>query len=387
MLERLRLQGLLSYPPDAEAIELGPLNVVIGPNTSGKSNLIKALSLLKALPDDLSAAVRQGGRATDWTWKGQGAKTMPVITAEISPPFDTEKICYEFSFGEGILGDIDLYYEKIITKNNKKEETVFHSKDLQLIKSPFDETNKISKEEYNYDFSLPAISQFKGPLYHKGMYHISSFCSNLLIYEVFKLLGKSALRTPQKPDFPGNVLFSTGENLALVINRISNDPKQFGRFLDCFRKFWPEVSDIRTIVEGGSVALYVHESGMETPISAYGLSDGTLNFMCLLAILLSPQSLSLICIEEPEVGLHPDVLPLVAELLVEASERNQIIVTTHSDILVSAFSDRPECVLVCERDERGSHLRRLEKKDLTKWLEDYSLGELWRMGEIGGNRW
>jgi len=78
-------------------------------------------------------------------------------------------------------------------------------------------------------------------------------------------------------------------------------------------------------------------------------------------------------------------LPTIAELLIEASQNTQLIVTTHSDTLVSALTNVPESILVCERDDEGTHLRRLEPESLKEWLEKYSLGELWRMGEIGGN--
>jgi predicted ATPase len=104
-----------------------------------------------------------------------------------------------------------------------------------------------------------------------------------------------------------------------------------------------------------------------------------------MALLLDPTPPPILCIEEPEIGFHPDIMPTIAEMLIEASERTQIIVTTHSDALVSALP--PESVLVCERDDRGSHLRHLEPEKLKNWLEKYSLGDLWRMGEIGGNRW
>jgi predicted ATPase len=88
--------------------------------------------------------------------------------------------------------------------------------------------------------------------------------------------------------------------------------------------------------------------------------------------------------EEPELGLHPDALSLVAELLVAASARMQIIVTTHSDVLVSALTDHVESVLVCEH--RGStQLASLDAERLTHWLDKYRLGDLWRMGELGGN--
>ena len=98
------------------------------------------------------------------------------------------------------------------------------------------------------------------------------------------------------------------------------------------------------------------------------LSDGTLRYLCLLAILCHPEPPPLICIEEPETGLHPDILPTIAELMIEASQRTQFIVTTHSDILVSAFSEIPEAVLVCEKDEDGTHFKRLEKDKLKAWL-------------------
>jgi predicted ATPase len=85
--------------------------------------------------------------------------------------------------------------------------------------------------------------------------------------------------------------------------------------------------------------------------------------------------------------LHPDILPKLADLLVLASHRTQLIVTTHSDILVDAMTDWPEAVVVCEKHEGKSEMRRLKKEDLTSWLAKYRLGQLWTRGQIGGNRW
>ena len=124
------------------------------------------------------------------------------------------------------------------------------------------------------------------------------------------------------------------------------------------------------------------------PLVVLRLSDGTLKFLCLLAVLLGTEPPPLICIEEPEVGLHPEAIQIVAEALVDASERTQLIVTTHSEALVDALSESPEDVLVTERDfDNGTQFRRLERKQLALWLERYSLGGLWRKGELGGNRW
>jgi predicted ATPase len=95
----------------------------------------------------------------------------------------------------------------------------------------------------------------------------------------------------------------------------------------------------------------------------------------------------LVCIEEPEIGLHPDMFPRIVDLMLEASERTQPIVTTHSPALVDALSDHPECVLVCEREKGSTTQRRLSQPDLKEWLEKYSLGDLWTRGQIGGVRY
>ena len=122
-------------------------------------------------------------------------------------------------------------------------------------------------------------------------------------------------------------------------------------------------------------------------IPATRLSDGSMRYLCLLAILCDPNPPPLIGIEEPELGLHPDILPKVADLLLQASQRTQLIVTTHSDVLVDALSDYPETIVVCEKHHGITTMRRLDKETLSPWLEKYRLGELWTRGDIGGTRW
>ena len=116
------------------------------------------------------------------------------------------------------------------------------------------------------------------------------------------------------------------------------------------------------------------------------LSDGTMRWMMLLTILLDPEPPALVCLDEPDLGLHPDMMPALADLLLEASERVQLVVTTHSDGLVDAFRERPEYIVVCEKQDGATTLRRLEPEALKEWLKSYSLGELWNSGQIGGRR-
>ena len=129
----------------------------------------------------------------------------------------------------------------------------------------------------------------------------------------------------------------------------------------------------------------MHEDGLKTPIPATRLSDGTIRFLALLAVLLHPKQAPLLCIEEPELGLHPDALAIIAELLVEAKTRTQLIVTTHSDVLVSGLTEEADSILVSEHLAGGTEFRRQDPGKLEKWLQKYRLGEIWRMGRLGGN--
>ncbi|MEH1838901.1 MAG: AAA family ATPase [Nostoc sp.] len=200
-------------------------------------------------------------------------------------------------------------------------------------------------------------------------------------------MGKySEPKNAQKTDLPQHHLLEHGSNFGLFLNDLQS---KIGRrkIIENLKKIYEPAEELDVRIYGGTVQIFIREEGLIQPIYANRLSDGTLRYLFLMVLLLDPTPPPLICIEEPEIGLHPDILLTIAEMLIEASGRTQIIVTTHSDALVSALSEYPESVLVCERDEKGSHLRRLEPDKLKNWLENYTLGDLWRMGEIGGNRW
>jgi predicted ATPase len=157
--------------------------------------------------------------------------------------------------------------------------------------------------------------------------------------------------------------------------------------LELLRQFYEPVKDVDTELLGTHLRLMVKEEGLSSRTPATRLSDGTLRWLMLLIVLLDPAPPPVVCIDEPDLGLHPDIIPTLAELLRDASTRTQLIVTTHSQSLVSAFSDDPESVCVCEKVDGSTRIRRLDGEKLSVWLEDYSLGHIWASGEIGGNRW
>ena len=170
-----------------------------------------------------------------------------------------------------------------------------------------------------------------------------------------------------------------GSNLGMVLNDLLNRPTTKRVFLTNLRRFYDSVEDVTTKVHAGVVETLFHERGLREAIPATRLSDGTLRFLSLLTILCHPAPPPLVCIEDPELGLHPDVLPVIAELhdrrlSTHLTQRNHAF--RHPGL---RFEQRARCIIVCEKDDRGTRLRRLEPARLRAWLEKCSLGELWRM--------
>ncbi len=194
----------------------------------------------------------------------------------------------------------------------------------------------------------------------------------------------TALRQAQSSRGLDSFLSETGENAALVFNSMRLQTRS--ELLPALSALYPNIQGLHIkIVDGRLLFLLEEGSGIQVP--ATHLGDGTLHYLCLLLVLLHPNPPPLIALEEPETGLHPDVIPELADLLVRASQRTQLIVTTYSPMLIDALSDHAASVVVCTREEGQSRFERLDAEDLKAWLHEYSLGDLWNMGKIGGNRW
>jgi predicted ATPase len=194
-------------------------------------------------------------------------------------------------------------------------------------------------------------------------------------------------RDPQPVGQPVARLEENGYNLAQMLAHYRDRHKPvFEQLTDLVKRFYEPTKTVEVIVVGTHLQIAIEEKGgFSTP--ATRLSDGMLRWLSILCILLNPTPAPITCIDEPELGLHPDVIPTLADVLREASARTQLIVTTHSSALVDAFTDDPESICVCEKIEGSTVIRRLDRTDLEIWLKDYSLGNLWTSGEIGGNRW
>ncbi|MBP7937489.1 MAG: AAA family ATPase [Phycisphaerae bacterium] len=399
LLNGVHLKGFLSFGPKSEQIELTKLNVLIGPNGVGKSNFIEAMELLHATPADFSGAIRIGGTPTDWIWRGGKGTATARIEALVSPVNGIPELRYAIEFAESAtrLEIVDEVLEEAEKADLKAKDVRFYyrfQRGRPAINVSETVTDTVSHREYkqrklkreNIDPQQSIFSQMKDPDLYPEITTTAKRFGAMQVFREWSFGRSAALRAAQPANLPTDVLLPQLVNLGLVLNDLEHRA-EWSRFNELMRKFLPRYQRLSTKVSAGAVQVYLHEEGLKAPVAATRLSDGTLRFLALLAILLSPETAPLICIEEPELGLHPDAMSLLADLLTEASEKTQLIVTTHSDVLISALTEQAESVLVCEYLENGTELRRLESAKLKHWMAKYRLGEVWRLGKLGGNLW
>ena len=392
LIRTIRLDNILSYGSGDEEFHLEPLNVFIGPNASGKSNLIEVLSILSAAPTrDLQAPIRVGGGVHDWLWKG--ATRLGTATVDVTVEYpEKQPLRYRLSFTE-TGARFELLEEAIEnekpTPGNEEPYIFYRYRDGQPVLNVFTQESRpdrrLTRDEVIPDQSI--LAQRRDPDSYPELTHLAEAFERMRFYREWNLGRSAPSRLPQQADLPQDSLLEDASNIGLVLGNLLNQPPVKRKIVERLKAFHPTIEDILVTIQGSTVQLSFHEEGLDHSVPATRLSDGTLHYLCLLSVLCNPDPPPVVCIEEPEIGLHPDVIPELAELLVEASSRSQIFVTTHSDILIDALTDTPEAVIVCEKSNGASQLRRLDGEELEKWLDKYRLGELWVKGEIGGNRW
>ena len=388
LIRRLRVSGLLSFGPEAVDLPMEPLNVLIGPNGSGKSNLLDIMGLLRAAPKDLAAAILEGGGIHDWIWRGEAPDAPSWIEALVEYPECEQPLRYRIGVRENNQR-FEVVEERI--ENEEPWDSEAHQKPYfyyeyqngrAFLNHKGARPRQLRME--TVDPGQSVLAQRKDEDTYPELFWLGREFGRLRLYREWSFGRNADARLPQKPDLPNDFLSEDGRNLGLILNHLKREPRVKARCLEALSDLYEGVTDFDVSIIGGTVQVVIMEGNLVVP--ANRISDGTLRYLCLLAALLHPKPPPLICIEEPELGIHPDLLPTIAKFLMDAAERSQLVVTTHSDVLVDALTDRPESVVVCEKIDGQSRLQRLDRKTLAKLLEQYTLGTLWTDGELGGNR-
>jgi predicted ATPase len=395
-LRTIRLRNILSFGPDTPELELQSLNVLIGPNGAGKSNLIEAIGLLKAAPTNLLDPIRAGGGISEWLCKGSDS-ALAEIDATVAYPWGKMPLRHSLKFAmigrrsevvdeaiedesaSGPFDNVDFYYRF------KDGHPALNVKTADILPFGGRVRREIQRQDLALDQSI--VSQRKDPDQYPEVTYLGSEYAKIRLFQEWSLGRDTQPRRPQPTDLAADFLSEDAANIALVLNDLDSRPGLRASLVGHLKEADESIVGFSTKVLGGTIQLRLHYSGLRDSVPAIRLSDGTIHYLCLLAVLCHPDPPPLVCLEEPDLGLHPDLLFKLADLLVQASHRMQLIVTTHSDVLVDALTKVPEAVIVCEKQNGSTKMSRQSDADLAVWLKDYSLGQLWRRGEIGGNRW
>jgi predicted ATPase len=397
LIHEITLRGILSFGPETPPLELRSLNLLVGPNGSGKSNLIEAIGLLRSAPSKLNAPMRGPGSGAvgDWIWKGVENGTAKIDAVlqnpigELPPRYRTAfplRHRIEFTEKQSRFELLDESIENAEIAPGMSEPNSYYrfQHGRPVITASVEGRREIELDGIATDESI--LSQRKDPDQYPQLEFLSDLYRTIRLYREWSFGRSSVFRRPQEASLPSGSLEENFSNLGLFLNHLRRKPKAKKEILNRLRDLYEGLDDFDVRVQGGTVEVFLTEGDFIIPASR--LSDGTLRYLCLLAILCDPDPPSLICIEEPELGLHPDLLPKIAELLIAASERTQLIVTTHSDLLVDAMTDQPESVVVMEKHDGQTQAKRLQNDaELQGYLESYRLGEMWIRGLIGGTRW
>lgn len=406
-LKSIRPVNLLSFGPDTDKIELESLNLLIGPNGSGKSNLIEILRLLHSLPDkDPWRVVLETGGVNEWIWKGKKGQSARAflnaefcLESEATGPgsgsrlveFSVELDKFDSSFrivserlemltGKGARDTGSNRYERrgslgeVHVRTGHAVEGPIRF-DLAADRSILSQLTALSLQTSGAAQSFPE------------MFEAAGFFEKFDFHQDWEFGADLSARDPVVVGQAVERLDESGYNLAQMLAYYRDYHQAlFERINELMRLFYEPFEGLDVRLIGTHLQTAIKETGgFSTP--AYRLSDGTLRWLALLVIFLNPNPAPVTCIEEPELGLHPDIIPMLGDLMRNASKRTQLIVTTHSSALVDLFSDDPRSVCICEKSGGASQIRRLDTERLREWLDDYSLGQLWAKGEIGGNRW
>jgi len=339
ILKSLHIKDCLSFGDSS--LEVRPLNMLIGANGAGKSNFIRVLEVLQLL----SHGRRPDAGSEFFRYSGDSQAAIGVVQATFEVTA-TQEICYTVylehrdSFGTlGFIGAREVFDGCGLSEDEAKRRvrTFFHS-------------SKIYRP-------------------YSGIFSILRSKKQCADFQKYGVLGKEL------------------ENFLEVLKRLFALPDVKAQILAVLRIVQDDIEDVFVRTVGDVNHLSWRIKGVTRDIPYFCMSEGVLRVLMHLVVLLNPEKPLFVCFDMPERGLHFDVLPSLAELFVQASGQDmQLVVSTHSDVLLDALHDRAESVVVVERGHSGTSLNRLDAEKLKPLLEKYRLGDLWSRGDLGALR-
>ena len=374
--------------------EPSDLNVLVGPNASGKSNVLRLLEMLSASATGrLSKYVQAEGGIEPIVWDGRTdaitirMKTSPIDPIRTSRDDLTYQVVMErlgrtsvYRVNYELLGNF-YYVEKgakdqpfKFLERDYRHAIVFDKEERQLVAPP----ESVPEDETLLSAAAgPFVANDVAPRFQKQV-------ASWRIHHDLNTQRGAAIRQPSVARAE-TVVDQDGQNLINVLHTLYTGSRDFKHEVDSAMKaafgeeyeelVFPPAADQR-------IQLRLRWKSLQREQSAADLSDGTLRFLFLLAVFANPTPPSLLAIDEPELGLHPSMLPIVAEYARDAATRTQVVLTTHSPSFLDAFGSNAPNTTVVDWKNGKTSLRVRTGEDLSYWLKEYTLGELYRSGEL-----
>lgn len=363
ILDEITVKGFKSIA-SMQKLKLRPINIVIGPNGAGKSNLIGVFAFLHSLRE---------GRLQEYVRRSGGADQVLHFGSKV-----TSEIVIHVSF----LGGENQY--RVVLKPTD-DDSLYPSSETVMFwdkaryPHPYDESLKATEKGLEAGISDQRVqktaSWVRARLGSWRIFHVHDSSSSSPLRKTAQVNDNAFLR-PDGSNLPA-FLYLLQQNHREQYYLIRRTVQQVAPFFDDF-VLRPDALNEETI------RLSWRHKDSDQYFGAATLSDGTLRFIALCTLLLQPIALrpSVVLVDEPELGLHPSAVTLLASLIQQASDQTQVVVSTQSPVLLDHFE--PEDVLVADRVNDGTVLERLDSSSLAEWLDEYSLGQLWEKNELGG---
>jgi len=362
MLQRLTLNGFKSIK--AMDLELRPLNILIGANGAGKSNLISFFKMLnEMMVGRFQQCIATSGRAQSLLHFG------PKITPQIEAKLEFE-----------VENGVDTYHLRLF--HAAGDTLIFAEETLGFLQTGYT-SPRIDQLGAGHQETRISEAADEGKQTAKTLRYLLNRC------RVYHFHDTSSTAEVRQSCYLGDNrwLMSDAGNLAALLLRFrkENHGAAYQRIVGTIRLIAPFFDDFDLEPDASNrVILNWREKGSDRVFGPHQFSDGTLRAICLATLLLQPEDElpKLIVVDEPELGLHPYALNVVAALFSKASHHTQILISTQSSSFLDNFD--PEDVIAVNREGKESQFKRLNPLELEAWLEEYSLGEVWEKNVIGG---
>ncbi|MBO1352333.1 MAG: AAA family ATPase [Hormoscilla sp. GUM202] len=369
-LSYIKLKGFKSIAPEGQTIDFQDITVLLGANGSGKSNLVSFFSMLNyMMTEALQIYIGENGGAETLLYYGAKKTNRAIAEMEFTNP--KAKDIYKFSLSHA-AGDTVIFTEETISYQQQGRE------------SPYTFTLDPGRKESG----LPERAKDRNNRTERVVFELLRRCQVFQFHDTSK-----AAKIRNKGYIDDNIfLRSDAGNLAAFLYAMQNSDatnKYYRRIIRYIQQIMPQFGDFElkpSRLNENYIMLNWQEKGADYLFGPHQISDGSLRFMAIATLLLQPPETlpAVIVLDEPELGLHPSAIAVLAGMARTASINCQIVMATQSPRLVDEFE--PENILIVERnsDNSCSEFKSLDSEKLTEWLERYSLSELWEKNVIGG---